>query len=173
VDILIAEDDAPLRLSLRFLLEQQGYTCAEAANGREAVDIARLAFPQCVLLDIVMPELDGLAVARQLRSDPRTRGARIHCITGSTDAASRERARLAGCDLVLPKPIDPDELLQVVGRQVRRPPPEWVNGLSKTEAEDLLDWLEANGYPSAEVSFQPKHGFAVRCRVPAHREVAG
>jgi CheY-like chemotaxis protein len=167
VDILIAEDDAPLRLSLRFLLEQQGYTCAEAVNGREAVAIAQHAFPQCVLLDLIMPELDGLAVARQLRADPRTRGTHIHCMTGCTDGTWRERARLAGCDQLLLKPIDLGELLQVIRVQVRRPPPEWITGLTKTEAENLLDWLEANGYPPGEVDYETDKGFAVRCRKPA------
>jgi CheY-like chemotaxis protein len=58
VDVLIAEDDPLMRASLRLLLEGQGYTCAEASNGREAVDLARRHPPRCVLLDLAMPELD-------------------------------------------------------------------------------------------------------------------
>jgi len=86
VDVLIAEDDELLRLSLRLLLEQEGYTCAEAATGREALEAAHRHRPRCVLLDLGMPELDGLAVTRLLRSDPRTRAAHIHCLTGEADA---------------------------------------------------------------------------------------
>src|SRR5262249_55498807 len=89
VDVLIAEDDAPTREGIRRLLEQQGYRGAEAGDGREAWELARRPLPRCVLLDLRMPALDGLAVACQLRADPRTCGAAIHCLTGLTDEGSR------------------------------------------------------------------------------------
>jgi CheY-like chemotaxis protein len=162
-DVLIADDDALLRATVRSLLEQHGYTCAEAGDGREAVAVARHRRPQCVLLDLVMPGLDGFAVARQLRADPRTRRARIHCLTGRTDPDSRRRALAVGCELFLPKPVEPESVLQAVRGPVDPPGTGWVTGLSRTEAEDLLDWLEANGYPPAELSWTEELGFAVRC----------
>src|ERR1041384_8115547 len=75
IDVLIAEDDRLLRQTIRCLLEAQGYTCAEAGDGRAAVALARQRPPRCVLLDLGLPELDGFSVARHLRSDPRTRAA--------------------------------------------------------------------------------------------------
>src|SRR4051812_31054755 len=117
VDVLIAEDDAPIRSSLRFLLEKEGYTCAEAATGREAVELAQNSPPRCVLLDLGMPEMDGFAGARHLRADPRTRHPRTHCLTGSKDPGAQEQAQQAGCEMFLPKPVDPGALLNLVHLQ--------------------------------------------------------
>jgi CheY-like chemotaxis protein len=160
IDILIAEDDAPARAGVRLLLEQQGYRCAEAGNGREAVELARRYRPRCVLLDLRMPELDGFTVARRLRADPRTRDAAIHCLTGLTDETVREEAHAAGCERFLAKPVDAADLLEAV-----RPQPsaaeEWVGGLTMTQAEELLDWLEAHG-AAGELNYEEGKGFAVR-----------
>jgi CheY-like chemotaxis protein len=162
VDILIAEDDPDFRAGLRLLFENRGYTCVEAGNGREAVEIARQSSPQWVFLDLMMPELDGFSVARQLRADPRTKAARIHCLTGRKDQAALQRARLAGCELILTKPVDVGTLMAAVNLRADSMGDGWVDGLTLREAEDLLDWLEANGYPPAEFG-QGKEGFAVRC----------
>jgi CheY-like chemotaxis protein len=164
VDVLIAEDDTCMRAGLRALLEHQGYHCVEAVNGREALALARHSPPQCVLLDLTMPELDGFAVARQLRSDPRTRGIRIHCITGRTDEAARAQAQQAGCEMFLSKPVDVCTLLQILKSQVDPPASELASALTLSEAEDMLDWLVANGYPPGELTYQAASGFAVHCR---------
>ena len=163
LDVLIADDDPLLRATVRAFLEQHGYTCAEAGDGREAVAVARGRHPQCVLLDLAMPELDGFAVARQLRADPHTRGTHIHCLTGRTDPDSRRRATAVGCELFLPKPVEPAAVLQAVRGPIDPSTTGWVTGLTHAEAEDLLDWLEANGYPPAQLSFTEGVGFAVRC----------
>ena len=163
VEVLIADDDAPLRTAVRSLLEQQGYRCAEAGNGREALDLARQCLPQCVLLDLAMPELDGCAVARALRAHPATRAAHVHCLTGRNDAASRRDASAAGCEAFLTKPVDAAALLQVVRADVSRAGAQWLAGLSKAQAEGWLDWFEAHGYPPAHLAYQEGQGFAVRC----------
>ena len=161
IDILIAEDDPQDRRSLRCLLEQDGYHCAEVGTGREAVELAQQRPPRCVLLDLRMPELDSFGVARRLRADPRTRGAYIHCLTGLTDEAARAEAARAGCDRFLTKPVDVPALLEVIHQELRRPA-EWVRGLTKAEAEGLLDWLEAQG-AAGELDYEEGRGFAVRC----------
>jgi two-component system, cell cycle response regulator DivK len=153
VDVLIADDDAQLRGSMRFFLETQGFTCAEAADGLQAVEIARQLAPRCVLLDLGMPELDGFAVARRLRTDPRTAHAHVHCLTGRTDPASRRQAEEAGCELFLTKPVDPT----IVVAAVRG----WT-GLTKAAAEELLDWLEAHGYALAVITHEEGVGFGIR-----------
>jgi CheY-like chemotaxis protein len=120
VDILIVEDHELTRRSLRLLLEREGYTCAEASNGKDAVELARLRSPRCVLLDLAMPVLDGVTVARRLRADPRTCGVHIHCLTGFLDPATRQEARQAGCELFLTKPVDIAALLTVLRCQLDR-----------------------------------------------------
>jgi CheY-like chemotaxis protein len=114
LDVLIAEDDPGIREALCFLLEHEGYTCATAENGREAVEIAQQTPPRLVLLDLMMPEMDGFKAARQLRKDPRTRDVHIHCLTGRTDPAARLQAHRAGCEVYLTKPVDVEGILDVV-----------------------------------------------------------
>jgi CheY-like chemotaxis protein len=162
VDVLIAEDDAVMRKSLRSLLEREGYRCAEAENGIEAVDLARRHPPQCVFLDLSMPGMGGLDVVRQLRADERTRRAHIHCLTGLADPAIRQQAGHVGFELFLTKPVDPQRILEVVHRQVQRLGPGPVSGLSKTEAEDLLDALENQG-SRPELAYSQEQGFIVGC----------
>jgi two-component system cell cycle response regulator DivK len=114
VDVLIAEDDPDVRLMVRSLLEGQGYTCAEADNGQEAVAIARQRPPRLVLMDLMMPGVDGFSAAELLRSDPRTRGVPIHCLTALDFPAARRAAERAGCEGFLPKPFDMKGLLGAV-----------------------------------------------------------
>ncbi len=118
LDVLIAEDDGDIRLAVRSLLEAEGYTCAEAEDGRAAVEAARQSPPRLVLLDLMMPEVDGFAAARQLRSDPQTHDVPIHCLTALTNPAAREAAYEAGCNGYLTKPFSVDELLEAVSRGV-------------------------------------------------------
>jgi CheY-like chemotaxis protein len=161
IDVLIAEDDAPVRAGIRSLLEQEGYHCAEAGNGRDTVELARRHLPRCVLLDLRMPGLDGFAVARRLRADPRTSGAAIYCLTGLTDSATRRAARAVGCAAFLTKPVDPAALLEAL-RPRPRDAAEWAHGLTKAQAEDLLDWLENQGV-IGELAVEEGLMFAVRC----------
>jgi CheY-like chemotaxis protein len=162
VDVLIADDDAALRASVRCFLELQGLRCAEAGDGWEAVEAARRSRPRCVLLDLSMPRLEGFAVARRLRADPRTRGARVHCLTGHGDPLSRLQAEEAGCELFLTKPVDPVALLQAVCGDAARQEPGCVSGLTKAEAEGLLDWLEVHRSPGQVQFSEAQAGFAVR-----------
>jgi two-component system phosphate regulon response regulator PhoB len=165
VDVLIVEDDAVLRESLRLLLERAGYTCAEADNGPAVLDLARHQPPRCVLLDLGIPGQDGFKVARLLRADPRTRGLHIHCLTGRSDPATREQADRAGFETVLTKPVDPAQLLGLVAEQVRDTAVE-VGGLTMREAEELLDWLEGLGWDERELILEDG-GFRVRYRRPS------
>jgi len=120
MDVLIAEDDAITRLTLRQLLESEGYECAEADNGRDAVEIARQCPPRLALLDVMMPVLDGLAAARLLRSAPETSGVPILFLTGRDDPSARARAHRAGRTTFLTKPFDHHELLDLVSVVVKR-----------------------------------------------------
>jgi two-component system, cell cycle response regulator DivK len=155
VDVLIADDDAQLRSSVRLFLEAQGFSCAEAADGPQTVTVANALKPRCVLLDLGMPGLDGFAVARRLRADPRTAQAHVHCLTGRADPASRRQAEAAGCELYLTKPVDPTVVAAAVGG--------WT-GLTYAAAAQLLDWLETHGYAPAAVSYEEGGSFAIRLR---------
>jgi CheY-like chemotaxis protein len=114
IDVLIAEDDPDVRFAVRQILEREGYTCAEAEDGRAAVEIARQSPPRLILMDLMMPGADGFSAAEQLRADPRTRGIHIHCLTALDFPAARRAAHRSGCEGFLTKPVDLESLLDVV-----------------------------------------------------------
>jgi CheY-like chemotaxis protein len=171
LDVLIADDDTPLRTDLRLVLEGHGFTCAEAADGREAVAVAREHLPRCLILDLSMPGLDGFAVARSLRADPRTSAIHIHCLTGLSDAVARQRAAEAGCEVFLTKPVGISELLGAIRSGIQTPESEQIAVATLAEAQEMLDWLENQGCthlefriqsPAFVVSFVAPPGFHLR-----------
>ena len=117
--ILLAEDHRDLNHALRAMLEQEGATVESAYDGHEAVAKAMSAPFDVVLMDILMPHMDGLEAARVLR----TRGSTIPIIALTADPASLHRAEAleAGCDACLPKPFALDELTASIEGSLRRP----------------------------------------------------
>jgi len=110
VRILIAEDHFDSRDALRALLEAFGYEVVVAANGREALEVAAREAPDVVLMDIMMPELDGFEATRLLRQQPATRGLPIIAITAMEGAP--DRALQAGANDFVRKPLDIQQLLE-------------------------------------------------------------
>jgi two-component system, cell cycle response regulator DivK len=102
--ILIAEDNPDSRDALRALLEAYGFHVLEAENGQEAVRRGIEQKPDLILMDIMMPTMDGLQATRTLRGSPAFRQVPILALTAM--AGSRDLAIQAGCDDYLSKPID-------------------------------------------------------------------
>lgn len=104
--ILLVEDNA-LNLELaREVLEAKGFTVIEATSGREALRLAAEHLPDLVLLDIRLPDLDGLEVARRLRCEPATRGLVLVALTAQAMRGDERAARNAGISGYITKPID-------------------------------------------------------------------
>ena len=110
--ILLAEDHLDSREALCALLEAFGFEVVEAANGAEAVELARQRAPDLVLMDIMMPEVDGFEATRRLRGFPETRDIPIITLTAMEGAESD--AIEAGADDFLAKPINSGQLLEKV-----------------------------------------------------------
>ncbi len=104
--ILVAEDNLASRELIREILENQGYQVVEACDGREALQKVQETGPDLVLLDIQMPVLDGFAVLRQLRQNPRFATLRVVALTAYAMRGDQEEALAAGFDAYLSKPID-------------------------------------------------------------------
>jgi CheY-like chemotaxis protein len=102
--ILIAEDHPDSRDALQTLLQVHGYRVTTAADGREAVERAAAEVPDLILMDIMMPIMDGFEATRTLRAEPRFDGVPIIALTAMDGA--RELVLAAGCDDYLAKPID-------------------------------------------------------------------
>lgn len=110
--VLLAEDEAVLREMLRDVLRFRGFDVRLAEDGRECLRLAREERPDLVVLDIMMPNLDGYDTAAQLRAEPGTADLPILALTALAGPEVRERAVEAGCDLVLTKPIAPNDLVE-------------------------------------------------------------
>jgi putative two-component system response regulator len=109
--ILIADDEPVARRLLRRVLEPAGYEVLESASGKEALACARSDRPDLLILDIDMPDMDGIEVCRAIKSDPDTHLTPVIHITGLTDRTQRLEALEAGSDEFLGKPFDIEELL--------------------------------------------------------------
>jgi CheY-like chemotaxis protein len=103
--ILIAEDKSTSRELLRTVLENQGYSVTEAADGEEALQKARKEIPDLILLDLQMPARNGYEVLRELRQDSRFTSVPIVAVTASAMHGDREKAMAAGFNGYLSKPL--------------------------------------------------------------------
>ena len=110
--ILLTEDEAVLRQMLRDVLRFRGYEVSVAEDGDVCLRMVAEQRPDLVVLDIMMPNRDGYETAALLRADPRTASIPILALTALATPEVRERALRAGCDIVLTKPIKPNDLVQ-------------------------------------------------------------
>ena len=109
--ILVVDDLKPNRQLLIAHLEETGCDLREAADGLEALEMIRAAEPDLILLDISMPRMDGLALCRPLKADPRLRLIPIVLLTAQIDRATRIAGLAAGADDFLTKPFDAEEVI--------------------------------------------------------------
>jgi len=114
--ILVVEDNGDLRLSYRTILELAGWSVVEAADGREALSLAQEHRPDVAIVDISIPGLDGWQTTRLLKAARETSGIAVIAVTGHALDEDGERARNAGCDAYLVKPVEPRVLLDEVER---------------------------------------------------------
>lgn len=109
--ILIVDDESSARAALETLLRREGYDVRDAADGRSALAACSEFKPDLILLDILMPGIDGFEVCRRIKETPETRLTPVVLITGLSDTEDRIRGITAGADDFLSKPIDINELL--------------------------------------------------------------
>ena len=112
--ILVVEDNAKNMTLLRDVLRATGYRTLEASTGEQALVSARAHGPALVLMDIRLPDMDGVEVLRRLRSDERTASMPVVAVTAQAMSGDGERFKEAGFDGYLSKPVDVDELLATV-----------------------------------------------------------
>jgi CheY-like chemotaxis protein len=113
---LIVEDMEASRTSLQVLLELQGYQVMTAVDGAEGLAVARRELPDVALVDIGLPVMDGYELARRLRQEAACQGIYLVALTGYGQAADVERAREAGFDEHIVKPLDHDRLKKLFRR---------------------------------------------------------
>jgi len=140
--VLVIDDEAPIRLLCRVNLEAEGMEVLEAADGPSGLEKARAERPDVVLLDVMMPGLDGWRVAEELLDDPNTE--RIPIVFLTARAELRDRARgidLGGVDYVT-KPFNPVELAPLVRELLDRVNRGERDALRREKLNELRSLLE-------------------------------
>lgn len=112
--VLVIEDNLDAVHTIAFLLKSDGHVVDFAINGIVALEIARTFRPEVVVLDLGLPGLDGFEVCSRLKSDPILSQARVLVVSAHYTDDDRVRARAAGCDAHIPKPYDPQDLLEAI-----------------------------------------------------------
>ena len=112
--ILVVEDNKMNLELVSDILTAHGYEVIQASEGRQARDLARTHLPDLILMDIQLPEMDGLEVTRRLKSDAGTSGIGIVALTAHAMRGDKERAQAAGCAGYIAKPIDIHEFTGII-----------------------------------------------------------
>ncbi len=119
--ILIVDDSPTVRRVLGFTLRQNGHTVLSATNGQEALDLLLGTAVDLVIADVSMPEMDGIALLRRLRTDERTRDLPVVMLTASGQSHDRILAEEAGANGFLTKPASSLELRTTVNQFTGQP----------------------------------------------------
>ena len=110
--ILVVDDSQDMRQMWRVWLTYWGFSVDEAANGAEAIRQARLRRPDLVLMDLWMPVVDGFTATARLKAEPATADVPVLALSAGVFPPTPDRAKGAGCDAFIEKPVDPDDLLE-------------------------------------------------------------
>lgn len=118
--LLIIEDNEQNFYMMRFLLEKNGFHIIGAENGRKGIDMAIEHLPKAILLDIQLPEMDGYAVARELKRQAELAHIPIIAVTSYAMTGDREQVLAAGATGYIEKPIDPDTFVDQIVQYLPR-----------------------------------------------------
>jgi len=121
--ILIVDDEPNILLSLQFLMKKSGYEVRTARDGEEALaELARTA-PDLILLDVMMPKIDGFSVCEQIRANPQWGGVRIIMLTARGRDVEREKGLALGADDYITKPFSTQDAIARVEAVLAKPAP--------------------------------------------------
>lgn len=130
--ILVVDDEPTIVRLMEFILARQGHEMQVAVNGEEALEKIRAHAPDLVLLDIMMPRIDGYEVARAVRADPATAGLPIIMLSAKAQEEDIRKGVEIGVDEYITKPFSPEHLVHVVAGYLSR----LSNSETKAEPED-------------------------------------
>ncbi len=113
--VLVVDDEPQVAWVLRFTLEHEGYRTFTASNGVEALEELEKHHPMLMVLDLMMPEMDGWAVLEEMMKLPLAERPRVVIVSALTGPDDKEKATALGADAFVPKPFDVEELIGVLG----------------------------------------------------------
>lgn len=109
--ILVVDDEPFIRRALTFVLTREGYAVIPAAGGREAIERIQTLHPRLIFLDVMMPEMDGYEVCREIKRDPATRETYIILLTARGEEIDHGTGLAVGADEYMTKPFSPSRVL--------------------------------------------------------------
>ncbi len=112
--VLVIDDEPFIRQILEFGLKAEGFDVVTAVDGAAGLAAARAQRPDCIVCDIMMPEVDGYGVCRALKGDPSTRGIPVVLLSAKGSAVDIDAGFEAGCDDYMTKPFSPRNLTELV-----------------------------------------------------------
>ena len=118
--ILVVDDDPMIVRLLRLNLEMEGYEVTSATNGREAIESVAGQRPDLVVMDVMMPIMNGLEATARLKKDESTADIPVIVLSAKAQDMDVAHGKGAGADDYVTKPFDPEDLLQVIGRLLKR-----------------------------------------------------
>nr|WP_295934154.1 response regulator transcription factor [uncultured Dyadobacter sp.] len=133
--VLVVDDDSDIVELLEYNLTKEGYSVLTASNGKKAIDIAKTFIPDLILLDIMMPQLDGIETGRILRQNPDIKNTYILFLTARSEEYSEVAAFEVGADDYITKPIKPRALMSRINALFRRE-------AQKAESGDTIEILD-------------------------------
>lgn len=116
--VLIVDDNLTNLKLVAYLMKSKGYEVTTAVDADSAFEAIRTRRPHVILMDLQLPGIDGLELTRRLKADPATRDIKIVAVTAYAMKGDEEKARAAGCDDYVTKPIDTRALPELVARHV-------------------------------------------------------
>jgi len=134
--VLVVDDEATIREVVRRYLEREGYQVVEAEDGHAALDALLIHTPDLVVLDLMLPGVDGLTITRHLRTTARNKSLPIIMLTAKGEASDRIRGLDLGADDYIAKPFSPREVVSRVNAVLRRANP------MQSAAGGRLEWPE-------------------------------
>lgn len=124
--ILLVEDDQESAQLLKARLKSAGYEIGWAASGARGLKIARLSKPDLIILDVMLPDMDGYKICRLLKFDQKYQHIPIILLTGRQQKKDINLGRSVGADVYIVKPFDPEKLLNTVKNLMQKAPPPYV-----------------------------------------------
>ena len=147
--MLVVDDDASVRAMLGYLLDDEGYEVSEAEDGAQAIEMLVSDAPDCMVLDLMMPNVDGVQVLRERRARGFAPDTRILVLTAKTTAADAVWCWELGADEYLMKPVDPERFAKEVRVLLAR-------SSADNERRRLVGLAEARERDRIEAAFTPK-----------------
>lgn len=118
--VLVIDDEEDIRILIRYNLEQEGFVVYEASTGEDGIKMAKKHIPDLILLDVMMPEMDGIATCEKIREIPQLKNVMVSFLTARGEDYSQIAGFEAGADDYITKPIKPKILLSRITAMLRR-----------------------------------------------------